>query len=280
MVGWGIEVADQKHSIADWMYRFRVQKSIFRAMGEPPSVATNSTMYCFSHAGGSASLMYARWSEPGLHVRGVDLPGRGLQRSASLEVSSDQVLQHVLRTIEDDIAAAGSTDSLYLVGHSVGAMIALYIAAHLHRQGLPVRGLVVSGHNGPRALNNRTQLHRLNERELRAALRGLGGLPPETESNEALLDLFVPVIRADLELAETTTWQGGCRLPIPLTVIGGARDRLVSPSGLAAWQAESTLPLDLQIVDGDHFSYVNDGRLREITLGRATCRSVAGNCSA
>ncbi|MFD5829862.1 thioesterase domain-containing protein, partial [Lentzea sp. NPDC060358] len=85
-----------------------------------------------------------------------------------------------------------------------------------------------------------------------AALVGLGADPEPFEMAE-LRRLVLPVLRADLRLAETWPLPARPPLDVPVLVLAGTRDPDAPPADAAAWAAETTARCDVVALEGDHF---------------------------
>ena len=157
-------------------------------------------LYCLPHAGGSAAV-YRKWigpvAENGIALIPVELPGRGTRFK---EPAFDDVA--VLARAFVDNVASDSPVSFGLFGHSAGAIAAAAIAVEMGRRDLPLRHLFVSAAIPP-GTATANMWHRLDHDDLIAALASLGGTPDGVMSHPELMELFLPVVRADLTSAET-----------------------------------------------------------------------------
>ncbi|MEM7356146.1 MAG: thioesterase domain-containing protein, partial [Acidobacteriota bacterium] len=83
------------------------------------------------------------------------------------------------------------------------------------------------------------------------------GTPTEVLDNPELMQLMLPLIRADFELNETYTPAPEPRLSCPVTALGGLRDEDVTRQDLEAWSEVSSGPFKVRMFPGDHF-YLHD----------------------
>jgi surfactin synthase thioesterase subunit len=154
-------------------------------------------------------------------------------------------------------------------GHSLGAVVAFECVRELRRrhQPLPIY-LAVGGSRAPGLADRTPKIARLAEPELIAALRRYKGTPEEVFENRELLDLMLPMIRADFAMAEDYARDDGEPLPIPLRSFAGADDATVGAADVAAWSVESTFPLPSIVLPGGHFFMREAGvALRETLAG-------------
>jgi len=216
-----------------------------------PRPGAQVRLFCFPYAGGAASV-YRPWIErlsPDVHVHPVQLPGRetrmreqAFDRIESLTASlADALVPHLDRPFA-------------LFGHSMGALIAFELARELRRRQAPapVR-LLVSGHRAPQIPRTRTTRYDLPEPELVAELRHLGGTPPEVLAHPELMQLVLPLLRADFAVVETYTHREAPPLDCPITAFGGVDDRDANEPLMDAWRAQTRGAFALHMFPGGHF---------------------------
>jgi medium-chain acyl-[acyl-carrier-protein] hydrolase len=95
-------------------------------------------------------------------------------------------------------------------------------------------------------------VHTLPEPEFLEALRRLNGTPPEVLESRELLDLVLPMLRADFGLVAEYRPEPRL-LTCPVVVLGGESDIETTPEGLAAWSACTTAPTRVAMLPGGHF---------------------------
>jgi len=178
----------------------------------------------------------------------VELPGRGTRHGEPL-------IDGWPRLIDDATSAVRTRGggAYALAGHSLGAVLAFEVARALQRAGDPPRLLLVAARNGPSAGLSHRPIHGLGDAQLLDALRRLGGSPEAILREPDLMELFLPVLRADLRLAETYARPPGPALSCPIAAYAGRRDRMTSGEAVLAWHRETTDTFDLTIVDAGHF---------------------------
>ncbi|WP_338028155.1 lantibiotic dehydratase [Actinocatenispora thailandica] len=80
-----------------------------------------------------------------------------------------------------------------------------------------------------------------------------GGMPTELLDAPDLLDLLLPVLRADLAWLEAYRYQPRGPLPVPVTTFAGASDQAVPPARLAGWQRHTDTEVRGHQLPGGHF---------------------------
>ena len=141
-----------------------------------------------------------------------------------------------------------------LFGHSLGALLAYETARVLTARDNPrPLHLFVSGHRGPHLPRRRPSLHTRCDAELLVALQLFGGSPASVLANPDLMRLLLPIIRADLAMAESYEHQAGEPLACPVTAFGGESDPEANQDELAAWSHQTTGRFRMRLLPGDHF---------------------------
>ncbi|MCX5157154.1 alpha/beta fold hydrolase [Streptomyces sp. NBC_00291] len=220
---------------------------------DPDDTAGPVRVYCLPHAGGSAGS-YLPWArgqhQPGLRFVPVELPGRGTRLAEEPLRSMDQVVDGLL----DVLAHRPADERFMLFGHSMGSQIAYETARRLAAEELPLPvSVIVSGGRPPGAPAVAT-LHDLNDDRLMKGIVELGGTPAEVLEHQDLVDLLLPVIRADLKLlADYTTRVRPTVLPCPVVALGGADDKLAGPEWISGWRSTTAARFRHRILPGDHF---------------------------
>jgi medium-chain acyl-[acyl-carrier-protein] hydrolase len=140
-------------------------------------------------------------------------------------------------------------------GHSLGAAAAFEIAWRLSvHHGLRPASLFVSARRAPHLSSSSGAIHLLPEPEFKQKLRELGGTPEEALNNRELLDLILPILRADFELNDTFVIRPD-RPPLacPVYAFGGRGDTEVAEADLDAWRHVTSCEFRLRMFDGGHF---------------------------
>ncbi len=208
-------------------------------------------LFCIPYAGGGASL-YREWAPalaPWIEVQPVQLPGRESRFDEPPLTSMADLVQEILDPIGPylDLPIA-------VFGHSMGALIGYELVRRLQRRpSAMVSALLVSSHPAPHLPQRLPLRHKMNERDLRASVKDLDGTPQSILSNDALMDLFSPLLRADFQLVET--YEHGVPTPLrcPIYAFGGTSDPYVSKDELRAWGVHTNAVFQLAMLTGDHF---------------------------
>ena len=208
-------------------------------------------LFCFPYAGANA-MVYRSWAQKvpdNVEVVAIQLPGRGTRMHEEPLTKLPEVVELL------SSALAGSLNEPFaFFGHSMGALIAFEFARLLRREGraLP-RHLFVSGRSAPQLSPDERLLYNLPTSELLQELKQLDGTPREALEHPELMDLMLPILRADFSICETYEYADFAPLECPISAFGGFQDVDVPREKLEAWRAQTSSSFTLRMLPGNHF---------------------------
>lgn len=207
-------------------------------------------LFCFHYAGGNAHV-FRPWVAdlPGVEVAAIDLPGRNsllmAKPFATLEPLIESLALVLLPTLREKPFA--------FFGHSMGAVVSFELSRYLRNHaGLAPEALFVSGRRAP-AIPPHSAFHTLDDVALIKRLLTLNGTPREVLKHPELLQIMLPLIRADFAVCETYRYTAQPPLACPIYAYGGVDDPDVEQQHLAAWQQETSAQCSVKLFPGDHF---------------------------
>lgn len=216
-----------------------------------PNPQASLRLFCFPYAGGS-SLIFRPWfnSLPKtVEICPIELPGRGTQMKLTplsrleplVEVLASALLPHLDKPFA-------------FFGHSMGALVSFELTRLLRREyDISRIHLFISGRRAPQIPDPDPPIHALSEPEFIEELRRLNGTPKAVLENAELMQLLIPILRADFAVLETYVYSPAPTLNVPITTFGGLEDSEVSSSELQAWQEQTNAAFSGQMFSGDHF---------------------------
>ena len=223
-------------------------------------------LFCLPHAGSGAAGFY-RWKREiarGVSVCPVMLPGREMRLGEPLMLRVSAIAKALHAEVRGEL-----TDRPYAIyGHSMSALLAFEWARLIEQEGLPApQVLFVAGRDAPQTTVGHRLFHRMNDEEMVASLvEKYGGDAAVVLQDEDLRQVFLPILRADLEVVETYTFLPGA-LHCELRAYAGISDKSVSDDGLMRWSEVTSGKFAGKRLDGDHFFHLGEGQralLREI----------------
>jgi medium-chain acyl-[acyl-carrier-protein] hydrolase len=226
-----------------------------------PKPEARVRLFCFPFAGGTASILQ-RWSQTGFE--GVDVlaaqyPGHETRIQEPLFRSVPalvETLGPILRPLLDRPFA--------FFGYSLGTHVSLELAHWLQREGAPAPlGLMLAA-SVPAHRRQPRRVYALPEEALIEELRRYGGTPPQILAERELMQLILPVLRADFEMVDEYRRDPEPRLDLPLSVWGGQEDTDSPPKALESWRDHTRGHFALEVLPGGHFFLQTSGdKLRE-----------------
>lgn len=225
-----------------------------------PNPRASVRLFCFPYAGGDAQV-YRDWPRhlpSSVEVLSARLPGRGPR----IKEAPFCRLAPMVEAVEAVIAPYLDKPFTFF-GHSMGALIGFELARLLGERG-PVH-LFISGRRAPQLPEDWPITYDLPDAEFVEYLRSLNGTPPEVFDHPELLELMLPLLRADFSVVETYRYSPAPALNCPVTAFGGVRDAEVSLAEIEAWRAQSSTRFASRIMPGDHF-FLKDPQARALML--------------
>lgn len=215
-----------------------------------PRPQAEMRLFCFPFAGGSAAF-YHHWAQAlpdTVEVSAVELPGRGMRFDAPLH-------RHLPALVEPLAAAlAPLCDRPFVIfGHSMGSLLGFETARRLQGTGRVPAAFLASGRRGPGLRREGTPLHQLDDRALIDQLSRYNGTPAEILNDPDMRALFLPIIRADLQVNETHTHLDAPKLKCPIHAFAGADDQEAPPHLVSHWQQQTQDDFSLTTIRGGHF---------------------------
>ncbi|KOX12548.1 thioesterase II family protein [Nocardiopsis sp. NRRL B-16309] len=235
-----------------------------------PQPGATLRLVCFPHSGGGPA-MFHRWGPalaPDVEVWAATLPGRAARTREPFVSDWTSLVR--------DMAAAvleGGEGPVALFGHSLGAAVAFEVARTLTRAGAPPAHLVVSARSAPLTRRASLELPRDDDELLGLVDRVYQGVPEAVRSSPELRAHFAPILRADLELSNSYAYRPGPPLTCPVTALGGADDRTVTPAQLQGWADHTRGGFESHLFPGGHFYLEQNGPSVLDTVWRRVARS-------
>lgn len=213
--------------------------------------AANIRLFCFPYAGGGITT-FRSWQSllpESIDVALVQLPGR----AERLSEPPLEGLSEIVETMAREIVHYFDKPFAFF-GHSMGGLISFELARWLRRnhKTMPVH-LFVSGLRAPQVPELAEPTWNLPEQEFIERVRQLNGTPPDVLNHPELMQLMIPLLRADFAVCETYQYHDEPPLECPVTVFGGVDDVEVRFEDLEPWREQTTSACRVHMLPGDHF---------------------------
>lgn len=221
-------------------------------------------LFCFPYAGGSA-VIFDGWQKKlpeNVDIFAIQAPGRGPRFGE--EPIGD--LESKVKAIRKEIAPYLDIPFMFL-GHSNGAMLAFELTRELQRDKALWESqlkqrywhLVLSGKRAIHLPKTKDDMHHLPFDDFIDRLKKYNGTPKEILEHRELMELYMPVLRADFSLSETLKYNNDIKSDVPTTVYYGAQDVDVPEDDVKAWQELIEPEISFTKFAGDHF-FINSQR--------------------
>lgn len=212
-------------------------------------------LFCFPYAGGSAA-MFRTWSKnlpASVEVCPIQIPGRENRLREPAFTQLELLVQALVPVLYPYLSIPFA-----FFGHSMGALISFELARQLRIQcGRSPVHLFVSGHRAPQIPDFAPPIHQLPDVAFIEQLRRLNGTPESVLQNPELMQLILPILRADFTLCEKYVYSSAKPLNCPISAFGGLQDCKVNCEDIATWREQTSSSFTLRMFPGNHFFLQN-----------------------
>jgi len=219
-----------------------------------PNPAARLRLFCFPYAGAGAGA-YRDWSgmlPRDIEVAAVQLPGREWR-------IKEKPLDDMRLLVADALTAIRPLldKPFALLGTSMGGTLIFELARALRAAGDPLPVCLMPLAIGAPHLPETKLFHNLPDAELLAEIGDFGVLSDEITSHPELLEMLLPILRADCTAHETYQYRDAAPFDFPIWVYGGFGDELVTKERLDAWATHTTGACRVHMLPGGHL-FVDD----------------------
>ncbi|MFD5115608.1 thioesterase II family protein [Streptomyces sp. NPDC058391] len=236
-----------------------------------PAPDSARQLFCFPHAGGSASFYFpvsAQLSSVA-EVFSVQYPGRQDRRRETSPGDIGAMADQVYEALREQLFARPTT----FFGHSMGATIAFEVARRFEAEGGELSRLFASGRRAPSRFRDE-DVHRRSDDGIVAELKLMSGTNTALLGDEEILRMILPAIRSDYQAIETYRCEPETVVRAPVSVLTGDNDPKTSLDEAEDWRGHTSGSFDLKVFPGGHF-YLTSQAPAVIALLREHLATVA-----
>jgi medium-chain acyl-[acyl-carrier-protein] hydrolase len=227
-----------------------------------PATKASAQLFCFHHAGGS-SAFYTNWNRflPAfIDIKPIGLPGRQERFQEPLITEFPAALEAVTSMVVPLVRTPFA-----LIGHSMGALLAFELARKLELLRLTPCALFVSA---CRAAHLWAEKHekksQLPDSALIQEIREMNGTPESLLLDTEMMELILPIVRADFALCDSYMFDPQPTLTCPIFAFGGLEDPDITREDVAAWGQLTSGGFRSCMLAGDHFFIHQECPVRQI----------------
>ena len=224
------------------------QQWVFRPKPNPKA---QLRLICFPYSGGGAAV-YRTWADylpDDIELCSVRLPGR---ETRFRETPFTRLTPLVEATA---IGLSPYLDKPFaFFGHSLGALVGYALALHLRQQQAvqPIH-LFVSGRRAPHLPPTHPPVHQADEATFLNRIRDMGGTSTKFFEMPELIEIMLPMLRADFAVWETYNHVEQGPLSCSITAFGGEEDEEAKTADIEAWRPYTSSTFSLHMFSGGHF---------------------------
>ncbi len=222
-----------------------------------PKPTAKYRLFCFPYAGGDSNI-FRTWPESTQE----DVELVCLQMSGR----SDRMTEPAIRTMNELVniilpkLVPFFDKPFAFCGHSMGARLAFELTHTLIKRDLNLpSALIFSGSKAPDKPRSETKIFDMTDDQFIEELRASGGTPDLVLQNQELMEMFLPMLRADYEIVDGYAPSHTHLLNIPTVVLNSPDDYLCAGKQQEYWQKHFENKIDYILMSGGHF-FINDSR--------------------
>ncbi|MBH5318590.1 thioesterase [Paenibacillus sp. GSMTC-2017] len=214
------------------------------------------------YAGGSAQV-YKKWAkalDPSIVLTPLEMAGRGGRMGESCCEDVPSAVKDLLR-----FTRKYTTGPYAIFGHSMGSLLAYELMRSLRDEGLrlPIAAFL-SGRDAPHSVESNRTTYLLPDEAFIEEIKSLGGTSNELFQHKELLNLFMPIMRADFKLVGTYHYEPGEPLPVHMIVMNGNQDTSLCGESIE-WKSHTSHTCDIVQFEGGHF-FIQEHEKKVISL--------------
>ena len=209
-------------------------------------------LFIIPFAGGMSST-YLSWKDKlkKCEVVPITLKGREERISEALYTSFDEAVadikDKIIRHLDEE------DDDFILFGHSMGAFLAYEVYYALKKEYISPEIIFISGRKPPVLGNDTKPVYRYKLNELKEEMISKGGMDGKFFESDELVDLFVPIIRADYKILYDYKFKEHKMNINSKVVVLNGRDDTATKEEMLQWNKLTEEEINYYEIPGRHF---------------------------
>ncbi len=235
-----------------------IQSNWFQTFKPPVNIEGDKTLrlYTFHHAGGSCQYFQPWIAKLPTWIRltSIQLPGRWNRVSEAPFLRMEELIPVLGAEFKQQLILY-PRQKFAFYGHSLGGLIAYELTRYLikERLQLPIH-LFISSKRSLQDSVGKFPIYELPTAQFEIMLANLyGALPPEIASDPDIKDMFLDITKKDMELLDTYQYMSEPQLNVPLTLIRGLSDHVITLDTIQGWKELTSASFEIVEFPGDHF---------------------------
>lgn len=222
-----------------------------QVLKELKKATNNKRLICFPHSGAFSAAFrpLSQHVSPEWGIIAIDPPGHGTNRAPLVEDIQEMV------DIYEAALEPYFQEPFALFGHSLGGLITYLLTQRLEKRGIRPEAVFISANKPPHL--ERNKVAHFNEQEFVDYVISLGGIAPELAQHQELLDLFMPVIRADFKAIENFEHTDQTLIETPVHVFVADQDHAATPEECQEWTMWAK-QVEFHQFQGEHMFLMTD----------------------
>lgn len=210
-------------------------------------------LFCLPYAGGSATL-YARWKKllhSSIELVPVELAGRGKKYN----IPFYDGFNAAVIDIYDAVRSEAGDEPYALFGHSMGCLLVyeLFFKMIDNNYREPEH-IFFSGRYPPHIKKEEKIHYTMPDDKFLEEIIKYGGTPKEILEHKELLNIFIPILKADYRILDDYTFAGRTdKFNFDITVLTGTQDDEVEMNDLEEWSKYTKKGYRYHQFEGGHF---------------------------
>ncbi|EEL19433.1 thioesterase [Bacillus toyonensis] len=212
-----------------------------------------SKLICLAHAGGSAQI-FKEWGRVcnSIEFIPIEYSGRGSRIGETLFANLNEMVDDVYKQI---LIHINECEKYSIFGHSFGGLVAFELIRNFDF--FTPEHVFISGMGAPHKRKSHSFFHLLPDDQFIEKIKHMNGTPSAVLENKELMDLFLPILRADFKMNNEYQYNTeSSRIKEDLSIIFGNKDHIIDRNNILSWRDLTDGDCDFFEIDGDHF-YVN-----------------------